>query len=158
MEFGEMENKLRGSFGESIREAVTGKGDPWINVDASRITDIAGFLKADPGLDFDILVLVTGVDFPEEQRMEVVYHFLSTTKAHRLTLKASLSRENPECPSLSGIYPASLWHEREVYDMLGIKFSGHPDMRRILCPEDWEGHPLRKDYEFPGEYDGIPAD
>ena len=100
--------------------------------------------------------------FDHEPRLEVVYHLSSYTYKYRLTLKVRLPRwqgdvtgELPEIPSVSGVWAIADWHEREAYDMFGIRFTGHPNLRRILCPEDWEGFPLRKDYEFPLEYHGI---
>ncbi|MHB9044503.1 MAG: NADH-quinone oxidoreductase subunit C [Pirellulales bacterium] len=95
-------------------------------------------------------------------RVEVVYHLTSLTHQHRLVLKVALPRwkggepgQEPELPSVSCVWRTADWHERELFDLVGVIFTGHPDLRRILCPEDWAGHPLRKDYEMPAEYHGI---
>ncbi len=160
MEFPVIAKLLEGRFSGAVRGTVTGKGDPWIEVEARALPEILAFLKEEEGLRFDLLLMVSGVDRPSAEgggAIEVVYHLVSTAGGGPLVLKTSLPRENPVCPSVSGVHPAALWHERETYDMLGVEFSGHPDLRRILCPEDWVGHPLRKDYEYPEEYGGISA-
>lgn len=149
--------------------------DPWIEVSPESIVEVCRFLHDDPRLRFDHLNDLTGVDYCEpdpklakkfehEPRLEVVYHLSSIEWNHRLVLKAKLPRwkgdaagELPEIPTVSGIWAIADWHEREAFDLMGIRFLGHPNLRRILCPEDWEGHPLRKDYEFPLEYHGIRA-
>ncbi len=160
MEFPVIAKLLEGRFPNAVKGVVTDKGDPWIEVEAGSVPEILGFLKEEEGLKFDLLLMVTGVDRPAAEgggSIEVVYHLLSTVEGHQLVLKAVLPRDKPACPSAAGVYPAALWHERETYDMLGVEFTGHPDLRRILCPEDWVGHPLRKDYEYPEEYGGISA-
>ena len=130
-------------------------------------------LKDEPSLAFDMLNCITAVDYCEpdpkkakkvdwEPHLEVVYHLSSTTRKHTLVLKVMLPRwkndqegELPEVPTVSGIWSTADWHEREVYDLSGVHFVGHPNLRRILCPEDWVGYPLRKDYEMPLDYHGI---
>ena len=94
---------------------------------------------------------LSGADYKD--RFEVVYHLYSMENKHKITLKATVDRNNPEIDSVAGIWATADWHERECYDLVGIKFIGHPDRRRILMPEDWEGHPLRKDYPLKG-YEG----
>jgi len=134
---------------------------------------VATHLRDDTDLEFDHLNNLCGVDYLEpdpkkaakfghEPHIEVVYHLSSFTLKHRLTLKVKLPRwqddregELPEVPSVAGVWAIADWHEREAYDLVGIRFTGHPNLKRILCPEDWVGHPLRKDYEFPLEYHGI---
>jgi NADH-quinone oxidoreductase subunit C len=134
---------------------------------------ICRFLRDDPQLSFDVLCNISGVDYLEidpkkapkagfDPHMEVVYHVQSFTHKHRFTVKLVLPRwkgdkagELPEVPSVTDIWHVADWHEREVYDLCGVQFAGHPDLTRILLSEDWEGHPLRKDYEFPLEYHGI---
>jgi len=147
--------------------------DPWIEVRAEGLPEIARFLRDEEELAFNLLNCVTAVDYfePDEKKaskvewrphLELLYHLSSTTKRHRLVLKVNLPRwkddrpgELPEVSSLSGVWSTADWHEREVFDLMGVRFLGHPDLRRILCPEDWAGHPLRKDYRAPTEYHGI---
>ena len=159
--------------GETIVALETGAGDPWIEVRADAIADVAEFLKHDPALHFDQLCNLSGVDYCEpdpkkqakfghEEHVEVVYHLYSFTHKHRATIKVNLPRwkngvvgEIPACPSVAHVWAIADWHEREAYDLVGIEFTGHPNLQRILCVEDWVGHPLRKDYKFPKEYHGI---
>lgn len=147
--------------------------DPWVEVAPAAIAEVARSLKEDESLKFDSLCNLTGVDylepdeklakkFPYEPHLEVVYHLYSFAHKHRLTVKVKLPRwkddkpgELPEVPSVSGVWAIADWHEREAYDLVGINFTGHPNLVRILCPDDWEGHPLRKDYEMPLEYHGV---
>jgi NADH-quinone oxidoreductase subunit C len=147
--------------------------DPFIVVEPADFLETCHFLRDDSRLKFEILSCISGIDYLEldpkkvskagfEPHVEVVYHLQSFTHHHRFTVKVSLPRwkndkpgELPEVPSVTSIWPAADWHEREVYDLSGIRFNGHPDLRRILLSEDWIGHPLRKDYEFPLEYHGI---
>ncbi len=165
---------LVNEFGDS---KITGSNftakDPWIEVSADAITDVARFLKFDERTQFDHLNDLTGVDyfepdakklakFTHQPHVEVVYHLTSYTLRHRITIKVKVARWKddaatsiPDVPSVSGIWAIADWHERECYDLVGVNFTGHPNLRRILCPEDWEGHPLRKDYDMPLEYHGV---
>lgn len=127
---------------------------PCFFISAPLIRKAAQFLK-DKG--FNLLSAITGVDAPPEN-IFVIYHFYSINDNLLIHLKVKLQREKPEVDSISSIFPTALWHERETYDLVGVRFKGHPDLRRILLPEDWEGHPLRKDYTQPGEYHGIKTD
>jgi NADH-quinone oxidoreductase subunit C len=147
--------------------------DPWIEVKSEGLGEIARFLRNEPELRFNFLHCITGVDYFEpdakkaaqtgwQPHIELIYHLSSLYHGHRLVLKTSLPRwQNnvegrlPEAPSLSGVWNTADWHEREVYDLVGVYFLGHADLRRILCAEDWVGHPLRKDYVMPAEYHGI---
>jgi NADH-quinone oxidoreductase subunit C len=164
---------LRAKFGDQVVGAQLEALDPWIEVAPSGLAEICRFLKEDPAWQFDFLNCITGVDFlhvdpkkaakaPWKPHVEVVYHLSSVRRKHQLVLKVKLPRwqddqagHPPEVPSVSGVWKTAIWHEREVYDLMGVGFTGHPDLRRILCPEDWAGHPLRKDYEMPLEYHGI---
>ena len=164
---------LETKFGAKIKSKKLDALDPFAVVEAADLLDLCRFLKTDPKLRFDILNCISGVDYLEpdpkkvakagfEPHLEVVYHFQSFTHRHRFTLKVILPRwkdnkpgELPEVPSVSDIWRVADWHEREVYDLCGVRFVDHPDPRRILLSEDWVGHPLRKDYEFPLEYHGI---
>ncbi len=148
-------HKLKTRFGDSVAELKEGNGDPYVIVESSRVADIAVYLKEDRELSFDSLMCLSAVDYGE--RFSVVYHLHSLRHGHRLVLKAYLGREDPRLPSVQSVWKAANWHEREAYDLMGVIFEGHPDLRRILLPEDWPGHPLRKDYVFPEEYDGIPC-
>jgi NADH-quinone oxidoreductase subunit C len=147
--------------------------DPWIEVTPDGLLEVCRYLKEDPQLAFDMLNCITAVDYFEadpkkaaktgwEPHLELVYHLSSIRRKHTLVVKVKLPRwkndqpgELPELPSVTGIWSTANWHEREVYDLSGVRFVGHPQLRRILCPEDWVGHPLRKDYEMPLEYHGI---
>jgi NADH-quinone oxidoreductase subunit C len=117
-----------------------------VYVPADRLLDTCLVLRDTPPLRFNVLVEVTAADyFPRDPRFEVVYHLLSIVNRLRLRLKVRASADRP-IPTVQSIWPAAGWLEREVWDMFGIVFEGHPDLRRLLMPEDWEGHPQRKDY------------
>jgi NADH-quinone oxidoreductase subunit C len=164
---------LETKFGERIRAKKTDVLDPFVVVDAADLVEVCRFLRDDPRLSFDLLNCISGVDYFEPDpakaakagftpHLEVVYHLSSIAKRHRFVVKVVLPRwkddkegELPEVPSVTSIWRAADWHERETYDLCGVWFIGHPDLRRILLAEDWEGHPLRKDYVFPLEYHGI---
>jgi NADH-quinone oxidoreductase subunit C len=164
---------LEQRFGDRIKSKKTDAIDPFIVVDAANLTEVCRFLRDDPSLRFELLNCISGVDYFEpdskkapkagfEPHVEVVYHLQSFTHRHRFVLKVLLPRwkddktgELPVAPSVVSIWAAAEWHEREVYDLSGVWFTGHPDLHRILLSEDWVGHPLRKDYEFPLEYHGI---
>jgi len=164
---------LKDKFATKIKSEKTDTIDPFVVIGPGDLHEICRFLRNDQRLAFDMLANVSGVDYLEpdpkkapkagfDPHMEVVYHLQSFTHKHRFTLKVNLPRwkdgkegELPEVPSVSDIWRVADWHEREVYDLCGVRFVDHPDPRRILLSEDWVGHPLRKDYEFPLEYHGI---
>ena len=131
-----------------------GAGEAVIRVPREALLETARRLRDESELNFDALMCLSGVDRAAE--LEVVYHFCSMTLRHRVTLRCVVSKDDPVIPSLCAVWPAADWHEREAWDLVGVRFSGHPDFRRILCPDDWEGHPLRKDYAMPASYHGIP--
>jgi NADH-quinone oxidoreductase subunit C len=115
-------------------------------VGSEAIVEVCAFLRDDPEFDFAMLAWLGGVDhLPREPRFEVVYSLLSLSRNARLHLKVQLPGEKPSVPSVSGVWPTANWHEREAFDFYGIDFAGHPDLTRILLPEDWVGWPLRKD-------------
>jgi len=129
--------------------------DPNLHVDPQTIVEVCRYLRDDPELKFEVLSDLTGVDLPKENKIQVVYHLYSYSHRHQTVLKADLPRENPRVSTMEGVWKAANWMEREVFDLFGVVFDGHSDLRRILLPEDWVGHPLRKDYVEQEEYDGI---
>jgi len=149
--------RLVGKFADRVTGANLEVASPFAVVAADAIVEVAGFCKSDPGLVFDNLMCLSAVDYPKETppRMEVVYHLLSYRHAHTFALKVHLPRESPSVPTVEGIWGVANWHEREAYDMFGIVFAGHSDPRRILLPDDWIGHPLRKDWQDPDFYNGM---
>lgn len=148
--------KLKEKFGEAIIEIISGKNiDTFINIHPENIKEISIFLRDTPELSFDYLTNLTGMDYKDS--IGVVYHLYSLKHNHRIVLKVKLNRDNPEIPSVERVWKTANWHEREAYDMFGVVFNNHPDLQRILCPKDWEGFPLRKDYVAPTEYNGIDA-
>ena len=159
---------LQTVFGPAVLDARPDALDPFVVVEPARLADVAAFLRDDPRMRFAILNDVTGVDYLETDpkkvakagftpHLEVVYHVSSfAVPGRRFTFKVTLPREGtPALPTLVGVWATADWQEREVHDLFGIVFAGHPDLRRILLADDWVGHPLRKDYEYPDEYHGI---
>ncbi|MBI2360563.1 MAG: NADH-quinone oxidoreductase subunit C [Deltaproteobacteria bacterium] len=132
--------------------------DPFLMVEPQAIVDACRFLRDQPELKFEILSDLTAVDFPKEEKLQVVYHLYSYTFRHQIVLKVGLPRENPRIATVENVWKAANWFEREVFDLFGVFFDGHSDLRRILLPEDWVGHPLRKDYVEQEEYDGISTE
>ncbi|WP_437227381.1 NADH-quinone oxidoreductase subunit C [Planctomicrobium sp. SH661] len=174
MTFQEILQRLAAEFSpDIILDANAEARDPWVEVAPAAVATVGRFLKTDPSLQFNSLCDLSGVDyfepdpklapkFPFEPHVEVVYHLLSLKFKHRLTMKVKLPRwkddvpgQLPEVPTVSSVWAIADWHEREAYDLVGIHFVGHPNLVRILCVDDWVGHPLRKDYEFPLEYHGV---
>ena len=137
-----------GWFGE-VLEAF---GEVTVTVPREHVAEICSFLKTAPGLEFNLLSDLCAADRgPEEEpRFEVNYHLFSTTKFHRLRLKVLLNDDDPRVETVTGVWRTANWHERETFDLMGIIFQGHPDLRRILLPDDWEGHALRKDFPLRG--------
>jgi len=166
-------DRLKQRFGDKITGANLEAIDPWIEVAVDALVEICTYLRDEADLRFDFLNCISGVDYfhadekkaakaPWDPHLELVYHLWSMPNKVSLVLKVMLPRWKddvegnlPEAPSVSGVWSTADWHEREVYDLSGVRFTGHPNLRRILCPEDWVGHPLRKDYEMPLEYHGI---
>ena len=149
--------KLTASFGDAIIESLSEEKHPRVHTTAEHWRGIAEFLRNDAALTFDFLACLTGVDYVADNRLGTVYDLYSSTHRHWFAVKVFIDRDDPHIPSVMDIWPAANWHEREAFDLLGIVFDNHSDLRRILLPEDWVGHPLRKDYEFPREYHGIPG-
>lgn len=142
--------KVSGASATFIEAEV---GDSSIIVDSSKVKEVCEALKSSDQYEFNALQVVTGCDY--EDRIEVSYILASFTKNTELILKTKLTRENPEVESVCSVWKAANFLERECYDMLGVNFKNHPDFRRILCPEDWEGFPLRKDYVVQEKYLGM---
>ena len=128
---------------------------PWIEVDPASLHDIMSHLKSDSACGFDELMCLSGVDYGPEAEIGVTYHLCSTKSGEKVSIKVKLPREKPAVSTVSDLWRTANWHEREAYDLFGISFEGHPDLTRILLPEDWEGHPLRKDYVVKKTYRGI---
>jgi len=149
--------RLSTRFGDRVTGVNLEVASPFAVVAQDAIVEVAGFCKSDPALAFDNLMCLSAVDYPKEAppRMEVVYHLLSYRHTHTFALKVHLPRENPTVATLEEIWGVANWHEREAYDMFGIVFTGHSDPRRILLPDDWIGHPLRKDWQDPDFYNGM---
>lgn len=139
--------KVQTKFKAAIVDAHNRLGNETVIVRRESLRELATFLKADDKLKFDQLSDVTAVDYLNRQpRFEVVYHFYSTVLHHRLRVRVPLEEGSVELDTISDLFKSALWGEREVFDMYGVTFKGHPDLRRILMYDEFEGHPLRKDY------------
>lgn len=135
---------------------VQSASPPTFEIEPGDLLNLCSILRSDAELYIDQLVCITGVDNgPEHGSCEVIWHFHSITRSVSLALRVKSSRENAIVPSLTSLWKSADWLEREVFDMYGIRFEGHPDLRRILMPADWEGFPLRKDYKAQETYHGI---
>lgn len=141
-----IEQLLRDRFPDAVQESQEIHGVPTLVVRPDDIAGICSFLKDTPELGFDYLMSLTAVDWPEN--FQVVYHLYSIPHKHYVTLKANLGREKLSIASVLPVWLAADWQEREVYDMFGIEFEGHPNLERILTEEDFEGFPLRKDFKL----------
>uniref|UniRef100_UPI00404794E2 NADH-quinone oxidoreductase subunit C n=1 Tax=Roseivirga sp. TaxID=1964215 RepID=UPI00404794E2 len=130
-----------------------------IIIDPKNLIEVMSFLQSDDQLYFDSLSCITGLDNgPEEHSMEVIYNLYSIPFNHHLMVKVKIEREKPAIDSLTGLWKTADWHEREAYDLFGIHFNNHPDLRRILLPADWEGFPLKKDYQQQAYYRGVKVE
>ena len=177
---------LAGKLGAGALGFHADGSEPWADVEAARIAEACAFLREDQRLDFDQLMCLTGIDwdgfdeagkgksvgilgYTDEGRPEtsdrigdgdlgVAYHLYSHACGHKFTLRVRVPRAEATVPTVSGVWATAAWHEREAWDLLGIRFSGHPDLRRMLLEETWVGHPLRKDYVMPAKWDGVPLE
>lgn len=161
MTFSEIANLLSTHFDSETVQVNTTNYQPYLTVPTGRLVELCGFLRDDERLFFDLLACVTAIDNGEQVgTMEVIYNFTSIPYEHDLMLKVVVPRNQPgqplpSVPSIAHIWRTADWHEREAFDLVGIHFEGHPDLRRILLPTDWVGYPLRTDYEEEERYHGI---
>ena len=146
-------------FADDITRVVVDRGELTLHVRPERVAALCLHLRDSPDHRYELLLGVSGVDFPaQEERFHVVYHLLSMTYRRRLRLETTCSEGHPHVASVTGVYPTADFHERETWDMFGVQFDGHPALTRILMPDDWDGHPQRKDYPLGGvpvEYKGA---
>ncbi len=144
-------DRLKERFSDQVVDVSYHVGEPIVRLKKDRFVEIATFLRDDPELSFDYLSNLTAVHWPKKPYpLEVVYHLFSIGKHHRVTLKIDLA-DGEQTPTACGVWPTANWHEREVFDLFGIRFQGHPDMTRIMMTDEWVGHPLRKDYPLEGK-------
>ncbi|MHB8627644.1 MAG: NADH-quinone oxidoreductase subunit C [Aggregatilineales bacterium] len=154
---------IKGAFPDAVKEVIDFRGETTVVIDSVRIVDVATFCRDTEGLEFNLLSDLAFVDYyPTEPRFAICYHLYSIYYSRRVRLKVYLPGDDPRIHSVTGVWPAANWHEREAFDLMGIVFDGHPDLRRILMPRDWIGYPLRKDYplgyepvQFSFNYDEI---
>ncbi len=166
---------IKRSFADAVVASEIGGLHPWIQVTADSLRDVCTLLKADASVRMDCLHLISAVDWPkagDAGEIEVVYHLCSYARKPSadyrkrdplkakndpwIALKVRVPRDAPHVPSVMDIWTGADWHERETYDLVGVEFTGRQGLQRILLPEDWPGHPLLKDWEFPADYHGIP--
>lgn len=157
---------IQSELGSAVAEVAVSGSHPSVAIVADRWLEAARFLRDDPRLRLNFLRCLSGVDWLERNEIEAVYDLISMTPRaegelwagdNAIAIRVRVPRDGGHIPSVAGIWPAADWHERELFDMFGVVFDNHPDHRRILCPDDWVGYPLRKDYEHPLEYHGIPG-
>ena len=157
---------LQRTFPDVVEEAVLAGAHPYVVVRADGWPDVARFLRDDPRCGFNLLRCISSLDLIEENKLAAIYDLCAVPRTtgdaplvcpHQFAVRVVTDRSDPHIPSVADVWEAADWHEREAFDLMGIVFDNHPDPRRILCPDDWEGHPLRKDYVFPKEYHGTPG-
>ncbi len=157
---------LVSEFGDDVVKMVVEGCHPYAEIAPQRWPDVATFLRDDSRLRMNLLRSISGLDLLADDKLACVYDLMTVCldtptvlirETSEFAVRVTVDRNDPVMPTVSHVWPAADWHEREAYDMFGIVFTDHPDLRRILCPDDWEGYPLRKDYDFPLEYHGIPA-
>ncbi|MCD4657355.1 MAG: NADH-quinone oxidoreductase subunit C, partial [Planctomycetes bacterium] len=156
MEKSEIVNILNEKFADKIIETPENTIDATIIIKPEHLIEIVEIIKTDEQLLLNVCHSISGVDYDKTSPLGITYHFVSYKFHHWLTLKVQFeSRDGCAVESLSNIFSSANWLEREVFDLYGITFTNHPDLRRILTPDDWEGHPLRKDYEMPETYQNV---
>jgi NADH-quinone oxidoreductase subunit C len=155
MEISEILSILNSVFEEETIELITDiPVEPFLIITPGKINAISLFLRDEESLQFDFLSSLSGVDYDEEN-LAVVYNLYSFVHKHKLMIKVIVPKNEPNVKTVSNIWTTADWHEREAYDLFGIVFEDHPDLRRILLPDDWEGYPLRKDYKVQEFYKGM---
>ncbi|HID38022.1 MAG TPA: NADH-quinone oxidoreductase subunit C [Calditrichaeota bacterium] len=149
----EIHDQIKTKFPEAILEFDDSVLQPFMKIAPNQLYAVCHYLRDEDTLDFDFLSCLSGVD--QGETLATVYHLYSMRHKHKIVLKTEVAREKPEIASVADLWRTADWHEREAYDLFGIIYVNHPDLRRILLPDDWEGYPLRKDYVEPDEYNGI---
>lgn len=148
---------LKQQFGDAIAETSEFRGELTVVVPKERIVEVCRFLKENPEFQFDLLADLCGIDmYTPVKRFGVVYNLYSLKSKHRIRLKTFTEEDDPNVPTVTGVWGTANWHERETFDMFGIVFEGHPDLRRIYMPEEFEHYPLRKDFPLMGIPGSIP--
>ena len=154
MTSGELVEKIKASLGDVVSEGAVALGDAVIHTRPNTLRKVAEFLKDDPDLQFDYLSDLTGVDYlgqDREPRFEVVYQLNSMNHNYSIRVRVGVEEEDPKVPTVSDLWKGALFPERELFDMFGIDVTGHPNLKRLIMPQEWEGHPLRKDYPLTTE-------
>jgi NADH-quinone oxidoreductase subunit C len=152
--------RVRTALPDAIVSEGAGSRDPWVQVAPGRLHDVLRLMRDADDLAFDFLMAVTGMDLAglqETADLRVVYHLYSYRRRHGLNVRADVPRDAPVLPTAADLWPAADWAEREVLDLVGIRFEGHPDPRRLLLPPEWEGHPLRRDWKEGPTALGFPT-
>jgi NADH-quinone oxidoreductase subunit C len=153
--FEQVHQRLTAEFGEAIGPIQPAKKDAFCTFAPARLLEICRFLKSEPDLSFDFLEDLTATDHPKQNLIKIVYHFYSYRHRQMFIGKVEVNRPDAEVDTVESVWKAANWMEREVYDLFGVRFKGHSDMRRVLLPDDWIGSPLRKDYSEAGGYRDI---
>lgn len=139
-------SRIRAQFGAALLDAEVYRNDLALRIPPAALRDVVAFLRDDPQLQYIYLESVSGVDYLDrDPRFEVVYHMVSLANRHRLALKVGVNEDEP-VPTVADMWPTATFQEREIFDMFGVTFAGHPSLQRLLMPEDWDGHPQRKDH------------
>jgi NADH-quinone oxidoreductase subunit C len=155
MDAAAIHQRLKARFEANVGDCDLQAKDPFIRVEPAAIVAVSQFLRDQEDLQFDVLSNESGVDYKAKGVIEIVYHLYSYPHRHSIVLKVDTPRDNAIVPTVESVWKAANWLEREIYDLLGVTFEGHSDLRRLLMPEDWIGYPLRKDFVEPEEYHGI---
>jgi NADH-quinone oxidoreductase subunit C len=155
MQPAEIYSRLEKQFSGRVSGFNADVPEPYLFVGSEAIVEVCRFLRDDADLKFEVLSDQTAVDWPKEEKIQLVYHLYSYSGRRQIVLKVDLPRDNPKIATVENIWKVANWFEREIFDLFGVLFEDHSDLRRILLPEDWEGYPLRKDYIEQEEYDGI---